>query len=45
MMRCGETLGTLDWNTDKIYLLSSTEAENDQQYLDEINKGRFIIKR
>lgn len=45
MMRCGKSLGTLDWVTDVIYLMRSTNAEKhltDDEYLDGINKGAYI---
>ncbi len=45
MMRNGRSLGPLNWKTDTIYLMRSVPAEEDKNFLDEIKKGNFIIKK
>lgn len=45
MMRCGKSLGTLDWETDIIYLMRSVQPEKDKEFLKDIKEGRFIAKR
>ena len=45
MMRCGKTLGTLDWETNTIYLMRSVEPETDEEFLKEVKEGKFIVKR
>ncbi|MCZ7400470.1 MAG: hypothetical protein O8C62_12510 [Candidatus Methanoperedens sp.] len=45
MMRCGKALGTLDWETNTIYLMRSIEPQKDKQFLKEVEEGKFIIKR
>lgn len=43
MMRMkGKPLGTLDFETDVICLMVSTEPETDKEFLEEIKKGKFI---
>jgi hypothetical protein len=42
MLRCGKSLGTLNWKTDKIYLMSSNKSELSNDFLDKIKKGKFI---
>ena len=45
MMRCGEPLGTLDYTTDKIYLMRSTHSKKlaeDKDYINNIKKGIYI---
>lgn len=42
MMRCGKSLGTLNWETDKIYLMNSKKPESSKKLLDKIKNGKFI---
>ncbi len=42
MMRCGKSLGTLNWKTDKIYLMNSKKPESSKNLLDKIKNGKFI---
>ncbi len=42
MMRCGKSLGTLNWKTNKIYLMGSAKPESNKQYLKKIMNGKFI---
>ena len=45
MMRCGKSLGTLNWVTDKIYLMRSIQSDklsDDEDYLDAIKSGSYI---
>jgi len=42
MMRKGKPLGTLDWETDKIYAMRSIKPESNKEYLKQILEGKFI---
>jgi len=42
MMRCGKQLGTLDWETDRIYLMGSTKTSISKELMDKIKAGKFI---
>ena len=45
MMRYGESLGTLDWETDELYLLRSIISRriaSDPKYGKDISDGVFI---
>lgn len=44
MMRRGKALGTLDWETDVIYLMNSAPPEKDKKFLKDIKEGKFIKK-
>ena len=41
-MRCGKSLGTLNWETNKIYLMNSTKPESSKDVLNKVKKGEFI---
>lgn len=42
-MRCGKNLGSLDKETDKIYLMySSEEAKFSETFLKKAKEGKFI---
>ena len=46
-MRQGEKLGSLNWKTDKIYLMDCgdyVDRKIDRAYLDAIENGKFIEK-
>ena len=44
-MRCGEHMGTLDWQTKEIYLMRSIQSKKlaeDEGYIEGIRKGLYI---
>lgn len=44
MGRRGKPLGTLNWKTDVIYLMGSAPNPTDEDYLNKIKRGEFIVK-
>jgi hypothetical protein len=45
MMRCGKSIGTLNWTTDEIHLMRSTQSKKlaeDEGYINNIKKGVYI---
>jgi len=42
MMRCGKVLGTLDYKTDKIYLMTSKKTSLSRELEEKIKSGKFI---
>lgn len=45
MMRFGKPLGTLDWTTDRIYLMKSGKFDLTPQEIKEMEAGKFIVRR
>lgn len=44
-MRCGKSIGTLNWTTDEIYLMRSVQSKKlaeDKGYIENIRKGSYI---
>jgi hypothetical protein len=44
-MRCGKSIGTLNWTTDEIYLMRSIQSKKlaeDEGYIENIRKGSYI---
>lgn len=42
MIRHGKALGTLDWKTDKIYLMDSAKPTSDKKFIKKVMDGKFI---
>jgi len=42
MMRSGKPLGTLDWETDRIYLMGSSKKPISKNLEEKIMAGKFI---
>ena len=45
MMRCGNNLGPIAFETDKISLMRSAKPEDDKEFLKNIRNGNFIVKK
>lgn len=47
MMRYEHALGSLNWVTDKLYMINSEDPDsldNDVDFLEKIKQGKFISK-
>jgi hypothetical protein len=45
MMRNGKGIGTLNWKTDKIYLLKSSKPELTHEDFKDMSNGKYIVRR
>jgi hypothetical protein len=45
MMRAGKAIGTLNWSTDRLFIMKSQDFNLSKEKLRRMEKGEFINKR